>query len=103
MLTKSRIKGVKHIIVVASGKGGVGKSLITSLTASALGTSGTTLIGRTVAGSALKLLPAVGTFAGDAINASSASLLTTALGEAYIKLMVLIANGELSEQYLSSK
>ncbi len=79
------------------------KSLITSLTASALGTSGTTLIGRTVAGSALKLLPAVGTFAGDAINASSASLLTTALGEAYIKLMVLIANGELSEQYLSSK
>ncbi len=79
------------------------KSVITALVTSALGTSGTTLIGRTLAGSVLKLLPVVGTVAGDAINASSAAILTTALGEAYIKLMMLIANGELSEQYLSTK
>jgi len=30
MLTKSVIKGVKHIIVVASGKGGVGKSTVSA-------------------------------------------------------------------------
>ena len=79
------------------------KSLITALITSALGTSGTTLIGRTLAGSVIKLLPGVGTVAGDAINASSAAILTTALGEAYVRLMTLIANGELSEQYLSTK
>ena len=79
------------------------KSVITALTTGALGTSGTTLIGRTLAGSVIKLLPGVGTIAGDAINASSAAILTTALGEAYIKLMTLVAHGELSEQYLSTK
>ena len=30
MLTKSKIKGVKHIVVVASGKGGVGKSTVSA-------------------------------------------------------------------------
>lgn len=30
MLTKSKIKGVKHVIVVASGKGGVGKSTVSA-------------------------------------------------------------------------
>ena len=74
----------------------INKSIIMGFVSSVLGTGGATLIGKTLAGSLLKLIPGLGTVSGGVISGATAGLLTTALGEAYIKLMEAIYNGEIS-------
>jgi len=59
------------------------------------GTSGSTIAGKTLVSNLLKFIPGVGTVTGSAISGVTAGALTTALGEAYIKLMVAIYKGEL--------
>lgn len=80
----------------------VSKSVILSFVSSALGTSAATIAGKTLAANLLKLFPGAGSIAGGAISAATAGLLTTALGEAYIALMVAVYKGEISESDLAT-
>ena len=51
----------------------------------------------------VKLIPGVGIVAGGAISAATAGVLTAALGEAYIGIMTLVFNGEMSIDDLGTK
>lgn len=73
----------------------VEKSTITAVVSSTIGTTGATVLGKTVVSSILKCIPGAGSIAGGAISGSIAAALTAALGEAYIGIMVLICNGEM--------
>lgn len=81
----------------------VNKSILTAFLSSTLGTGGTTLLGKTVVSNLVKLIPGVGTVAGGAISAATAGVLTAALGEAYIGIMTLVFNGEMSIDDLDTK
>lgn len=63
------------------------KGTLSTLVASAVGVTGATLVGRTIAVNLLKLLPGAGTVIGGAISAATASTLTIAIGEAYIAVL----------------
>ena len=81
----------------------INKSFLTSFISSTIGTAGTTVLGRTVVSNLLKLIPGFGTAVGGMISGSTAGILTTALGEAYIKVMELIYKGELKQEDLYSQ
>ena len=63
------------------------KAFLITLVAAMAGRAGATFLGRTAVSNLLKLLPAVGSFAGGAIGAAAAATLTTALGELYIAVL----------------
>ena len=79
------------------------KRTIVQIISATVGTMGTTVIGRTIASSLLKLIPGAGSAVGGVISATTAAALTTALGEAYISVMVKICKGELDVKDLDSK
>lgn len=81
----------------------VNKSILTAFLSSTLGSGGATLLGKTVVSNLVKLIPGVGTIAGGAISAATAGVLTAALGEAYIGIMTLVFNGEMSIDDLGTK
>lgn len=81
----------------------INKSIITAFISSALGTSSLTIAGKTIAANLLKLVPGAGTILGGVISGSTAAVLTTALGEAYIKLLESICKGELKESDIGSE
>ncbi len=81
----------------------VSTSLIVAFVSSALGTSGATIAGRTIASNLLKLVPGAGTVLGGTISGATAGLLTTALGETYIKLMEAVYKGEIDANDLDGK
>lgn len=81
----------------------VNKSILTAFLSSTLGSGGVTLLGKTVVSNLVKLIPGVGTIAGGAISAATAGVLTAALGEAYIGIMTLVFNGEMSIDDLGTK
>lgn len=81
----------------------VNKSILTGFLSSTLGAGGATLLGKTFVANILKLIPGAGTFAGGAISAATAGVITAALGEAYIGIMELIFKGEMSINDLSTK
>lgn len=81
----------------------VNKSILTAIVSSTLGAGGATILGRTIVSNLLKFIPGVGSVAGGAISAGTATLLTTALGNAYISIMEMIFKGELKKEDLSSK
>ncbi|MFH5069610.1 YcjF family protein [Enterobacter cloacae complex sp. 2024EL-00215] len=66
------------------------KGTLTTLVASAIGVGGATFLGRTVVVNILKCFPGVGTVAGGAISAATASAITVGLGEAYIAVLAEI-------------
>jgi uncharacterized protein (DUF697 family) len=70
---------------------------------SALGTGGATVLGRTVVTNLLKLVPGAGTITGGVISGTTAGLITTALGEAYIALMEQLWLGQLDPEELTSE
>lgn len=78
------------------------KSILTSLVSTIIGTGGTTIAGKTIVSNLLKLIPGIGSIVGGVISAGTASLLTTALGEAYIGIMIAIYNGEIKENELET-
>ncbi len=73
----------------------VNKGIITAFISSALGAGGMAFAGKTIAANLVKLVPVAGSIAGGAISASTAGVLTSVLGEAYIQLMILVYKGEL--------
>lgn len=71
------------------------EGILTTLVSSVLGCSGATLIGKGLA-NGLKAIPVVGTTFGGAISGGTAFAVTNGLGRAYVKLMVMIAEGKIS-------
>ena len=80
----------------------VNKSFITAVISATLGSSGATVLGRTVVSNILKLVPGVGSVAGGAISAGTAAIITTALGEAYIALMMAMCKGDISKDFIAT-
>lgn len=80
----------------------VSENLLKSIVTSLAGCAGTTFAGRTVVSNLLKMIPGVGTALGGTISGATASVLTTALGESYIQIMKMIANGEIKEKDIGS-
>ena len=74
----------------------VSKDVLKSLAMAAIGVSGTTIIGKTVATSLIKLIPG-------AAAAGTAAALTLALGKAYIGICKAIKMGRLDLNELSQK
>lgn len=81
----------------------ISKSFLTAFVSSTIGSAGATVLGKTVVANLLKIIPGVGTAAGGAISGTTAGLLTTALGFAYIQIMEMIYTGEISKDDLHSK
>ncbi|MBI5984484.1 50S ribosome-binding GTPase [Clostridium perfringens] len=73
----------------------VEKAVLTAIIGSVTGVSGTTLGGKTLVSNLLKMIPGVGTVAGGAISASVASMMTIALGLAYISVLKFIIEEEI--------
>ena len=63
------------------------KGTLSTLVTSAIGVTGATFVGRAIVSNLLKVIPGVGTVAGGAISAATASAITLALGEAYISVL----------------
>lgn len=72
----------------------VNKSILVTFAGAMLGTSGATLAGKAISSSLMKLIPGAGTVLGGTISGSTAALITTTLGEAYILLMEMLWLGE---------
>jgi predicted GTPase len=81
----------------------VNKSLIYAFMSSALGVSGATIAGKTIASNLLKLVPGAGTALGGTISGATAGVITSALGSAYIALMEGVYKGEISTKDLETK
>lgn len=81
----------------------VSENLLKSIVTSLAGTAGATFAGRTIVSNLLKMIPGIGTALGGTISGATAAVLTTALGEAYIAIMKMIANGEINEKDLETK
>lgn len=71
------------------------KAVLTAIISSVTGVSGTTMGGKTLVSNLLKFIPGVGTLAGGAISASVASIMTMALGLAYISVLKYILEEEI--------
>lgn len=78
------------------------KSTMTAIISALLGGTGATIVGRTIVGNLLKLIPVVGSGLGGVISGSTAAVITVALGETYVGLMELMMKGELSEQQIQN-
>ena len=72
----------------------VEKAVLTAIISSVTGVSGTTLGGKTLVSNLLKMIPGIGTVAGGVISASVASMMTIALGLAYISVLKFIIEEE---------
>ena len=81
----------------------INKSFLTSFVTATIGSAGATVLGKTIVSNLLKLIPGLGTVAGGLISGTTAGLLTTALGEAYIKIMEMVYKGEISKEDLYSQ
>lgn len=81
----------------------VSNNLLKTIATSIVGEAGVTFAGRAIVAALLKLIPGAGSAAGGAISGATASVLTVALGEAYIVIMKMIANGEINEKDLGDK
>ena len=81
----------------------VNKSMITAVLSSTIGSGGATILGRTVVDELFKLIPGVGTAVGSIITATTAAVITAALGEAYINILSLVFNGEMALEDISTK
>ncbi|MBM5458195.1 50S ribosome-binding GTPase [Pseudomonas sp. P66] len=70
----------------------VSTSALTTLVASALGSSAASLLGRAVVTGLLKMIPGVGSAVGGTIAATTAATLTKGLGAAYISVLTDFCN-----------
>lgn len=80
----------------------ISKSTMTAIIASLAGTTGATVLGKTIVSNLIKMVPGVGTIVGGVISGTTAAALTTALGGTYIVIMEMLVKGELSESDIIS-
>ena len=78
------------------------KATIVAILSSTIGTSATTVLGRSVVSNILKFIPGAGSIAGGAISAATAATMTAALGEAYIVIMTMLVSGDINIEDLKS-
>lgn len=81
----------------------VSKSILTALASTIISTIGATILGKTIASTIFKVIPGVGTFIGGSISSAIAGTLTTAMGMAYLKIMILVYKGEIDINELSNE
>jgi len=81
----------------------ISKDALKSLVTAALGIGGATVIGKTIVANVLKLIPGAGSVAGGAISATTAGLITLALGKAYIQVCKAIKMGNLNQDDLTKR
>lgn len=81
----------------------VGKDVLKSLATAAIGVGGATVVGKTIAANLFKLIPGAGSVVGGAISATTAGLITLALGQAYIQVCKAIKMGKLNQDDLTKK
>lgn len=79
------------------------KNTLWTLVLGALGAGGTSMLGKTIVSSVFKFIPGIGSVIGSVISASTAGILTLALGNAFIELCEKIKSGEWSEGDISGK
>lgn len=75
---------------------------IMALISSTVGAAGATVLGKTIVANLIKLIPCAGNVIGGVISSATAAALTSALGEAYIAIMVMVCNGNLTVEELNS-
>lgn len=81
----------------------VDKASLAAILSATIGTGGATLLGKTIVTNLIKLIPGAGSIVGGAISAATAAALTSALGEAYIVIMTMVAKGEVSPDFIKTK
>ncbi len=81
----------------------VNKTIVRAVLSSTIGAGGATILGKTIASNLLKMIPGAGSAAGGVISASTAGVITAALGEAYIAILSMVFNGEMSIDDIASK
>lgn len=81
----------------------ISKSFLTSFVSATIGSAGATVLGKTIVSNLLKLIPGVGTVTGGFISGTTAGILTTALGTAYLLIMEMVYKGEISKEDLYSE
>lgn len=83
----------------------INTSFIYAILSSTLGAGAATFLGKTMVTNLLKLIPGAGTLAGAVISASTASVITIALGMGYLAVMDAVFKGEIqkSDEQFSKK
>ena len=81
----------------------VDKAALAAVLSATIGTSGMTVLGKSIVIKLIQLLPGAGSVVGGAISAATAAALTSALGEAYIVIMTMVAKGEVSPDYIKTQ
>lgn len=99
ILIPAQVGMLAHITTIFGVK--VNKDLLLAIVSGVGGIAGATIVGKTLVGNLLKLIPGAGTIIGGAISGGTASALTTALSFSYIEVMKKVAknqyNGEIIE------
>lgn len=73
----------------------VEKATMVAIASATIGTTGTTILGKTIVANLIKLIPGAGSAIGGVISATTAAMLTTALGEAYMQIMIMVCENKL--------
>jgi len=81
----------------------ISREFLSTVASSAIGTLVSSLLGRMIVSRLLRLIPGVGALASAGISVGTASVITTALGEAYIYVLTMVFNDEMSMEDLTSE
>ena len=79
------------------------KDGLKTLVVAALGVGGATFLGRTIVTNLLKFIPGIGTVAGGVIAATTAGIITYAIGYSFIEMCKDVKRGKLREEDVTSK
>ena len=78
------------------------KDALKALATTALGASGATVVGKTLATNLIKLIPGPGAAVGGTISVGTAGVVTLAMGKAFIQVCKACKMGKLSESEITS-
>ena len=81
----------------------VKKDGLKMLATTAISAGGAAVLGKSIVTGIMKLIPGIGSVIGGAISAGTASVITLAMGRAFIEVCKMVKIGKLSEAELVSK